>query len=105
MHNIRFHVAVDVALTHIDTDGDGIITRAEVKDASTGAVVLRHGVVFAPAIMGCMGGILFYLVIRYFICRRHNHAKAPGGRLNNLEDPVPAAPNRFERRKRVHVMR
>lgn len=57
-------IDIDVALTHIDSNGDGIITTAEVKDASAGALVWHTGTAVAPAVIGCLGGVLFYLALR-----------------------------------------
>ena len=90
-----------MALTHIDTDGDGIITRAEVKDASTGAVVVRQSAMLFPAFFGCAGGVLFYVLFRWIMRKRH--AKLPPHQLHARHcsgADVPLQP-RLERRKRV----
>ena len=99
----RGAIAVDVSmLTHIDTDGDGIITRAEVKDASTGAIVIRQGAIFFPAILACAAGVLFYLSLRWLVCKRRSPKLSPHA-LHHTR-PVaegPLQPTRAERRRRL----
>jgi len=92
-------IDIDVALTHIDTDGDGIITRAEVKDASTGAIVLRQSALLVPAIVGCGGGVLFYLAIRWLMRRRGLRTKMAMHHARQSVDGT--LPSRMERRRRV----
>ncbi|KAL3916213.1 MAG: hypothetical protein SGPRY_006920 [Prymnesium sp.] len=68
-------IDIDVALTHIDTNGDGIITRAEVKDASTGAIALRHSFGIFFAIIGCAAGIEAAVALSSSVARVHLSAK------------------------------
>ena len=48
----------------IDTDSDGVITRAEVQGAKSGAAVMQYSAVIMPAIIGCMAGVFCYFVCR-----------------------------------------
>jgi hypothetical protein len=59
-------VDIDVVLTHIDADGDGVITKAEAKSASAGALFVQLG---PSAAMGCLAGALCYIACR--ICFRY----------------------------------
>ena len=82
-------VDIDVVLQHIDTDGDGHITTAEVRSASAGAAVMSWG---TSALVGGFGGILCYLFCRFVLPRlvkqrstiRVLHPRRPG--------PPPASP-------------
>ena len=49
-----------MVLNHIDSDGDGVVTRAEVR-AAIGAVPVT--------IVGCLAGIFCYLACRWLVGR------------------------------------
>lgn len=53
-------IDIDVVLNHIDSDGDGVVTRAEVR-AAIGAVPVT--------IVGCLAGIFCYLACRWLVGR------------------------------------
>lgn len=53
-------IDIDVVLNHIDSDGDGVVTRAEVR-AAIGAVPVT--------IVGCLAGIFCYLACRWLLGR------------------------------------
>ena len=91
-HRPPLLISVDVALTHIDTNGDGVITRAEVKDA----VVFRHSAAAALAMGGCAAGALVYLAIR-FALKRRGKAPAPVHHVRHAIE----APAKNERRRRI----
>ena len=59
-------VDIDVVLTHIDADGDGVITKAEAKSASAGAAMVQLG---PSALVGCLAGILCYVLCRVVVAR------------------------------------
>jgi hypothetical protein len=67
-------VDIDVVLTHIDADGDGVITTAEAKSASTGAVFVQLG---PSAAIGCFGGVLCYAICR--LCCMYRRGTPGGG--------------------------
>jgi hypothetical protein len=73
-------VDIDVILTHIDADGDGVITKAEAKSASTGAAVVQFG---PSALVGCLAGVVCYVLCRFAAARYLRHAppssRAQGG--------------------------
>ena len=60
-----YDIDIDLDIVHaIDTDGDGVITRAEVQGAKSGAAVMQYSAVIMPAIIGCMAGVFCYFVCR-----------------------------------------
>jgi hypothetical protein len=66
-------VDIDVILTHIDADGDGVITKAEAKSASTGAAVVQFG---PSALVGCLAGVVCYVLCRFVAARYVRSAAA-----------------------------
>lgn len=63
--------------THIDADGDGVITKAEAKSASAGATVVQWG---PSAAVGCLAGVLCYIACRVFTSR-HMRTKQTAAQL------------------------
>jgi hypothetical protein len=65
-------VDIDVVLTHIDADGDGVITKAEAKSASAGATVVQFG---PSAAVGCLAGVLCYLACRLYAASHYREKR------------------------------
>uniref|UniRef100_A0A7S0NV91 EF-hand domain-containing protein n=1 Tax=Calcidiscus leptoporus TaxID=127549 RepID=A0A7S0NV91_9EUKA len=93
-HVAHQDVDIDVVLTHIDADGDGIISKTEANSASAGAAFGR----FWPNVtVGCLAGVLCYLACRFAACSRGLRAQQPaavvlsGGRCKGSEAVVPPA--------------
>ena len=62
-------IDIDVVLNHIDSDGDGVLTRAEVRAATAGAAVGAAIGAVPVTIVGCLAGILCYLACRWMVGR------------------------------------
>ena len=75
------HLDIDVVLNHIDTDGDGIVTAAEVQGASTGAVVMHMGALIGPLVLGCLAGVLCYAACRGLARQMRTANKPSAGEL------------------------
>lgn len=71
-------IDIDVVLNHIDTDGDGVLTRAEVRGASVGAAIWQAIGVVPTYIVGCFAGVACYLVCRWLSARWQRAAKPAG---------------------------
>jgi hypothetical protein len=62
-------IDIDVVLNHIDSDGDGVLTRAEVRAATAGAAVGAAIGAVPVTIVGCLAGIFCYLACRWLVGR------------------------------------
>ena len=91
-HHVDVHdIDIDVVLNHIDADGNGIISRAEVQGASTGARAMQ--LARSPMLLGASAGILCYIICRLVACRmgwgaRRSDTERPAASIMRVGKPA-----------------
>ena len=78
-HQDVAHQDIDVVLTHIDIDGDGIVSTAEMRGASGGAAFYRAATAMSGPMIGFIGGVFCYLLCRAAYQRTYRRTGTPSG--------------------------
>ena len=95
VHGSHQDIDIDVVtvLNHIDTNGDGVLTTAEVRGASVGAAIWQAMGAVPTTLLGCTAGVVCYLLCRCLSRWGRHRPQEPRGRLGSMAKPgiTPAA--------------